>query len=141
MPHSTTQVFQRGGLPGRFAPDPDYFRDCPVNKRIVALQAKAIQRLNHLTVVSRGGRGKGYPTHQRATGAVSPTLTAEPQCRSGDVESVTDQRLSVHGCDPTALRSEGLCKALERFHCSLYPPTPQPSLRTRRGPSKDEFEV
>lgn len=49
----------------------------------------------------------------------------------GGVKTITVQRLSVHGCDPTVLRSEGLCEALERFHCGLYPLNPPTELNGR----------
>ena len=94
-----------------------------------------------LTVVSRGERGKASQTHRRASGAVPLILTAEPQCRSGALKRFTVQRLSVPGCVPSALRSEGFCGALERFHCDPYPQTPQPSFRTHRRPFKDEMRV
>jgi hypothetical protein len=75
----------------------------------------------------QGRKGKGCPTPHAVSLAPFPTPYGGAAVSIGDVETITVQRLSVHGCDPTVLRSERLCEALERSHCGLYPPTPQPS--------------
>jgi hypothetical protein len=75
----------------------------------------------------QGRKGKGCPNPLEVSLAPFPSPHGGAAVSIGGVKTVTVQRLSVHGCDPTVLRSEGLCEALERSHCGLYPPTPQPS--------------
>lgn len=86
-------------------------------------------------------KGKGLPYPSKGFRRRSPDPYGGAAVSIGGVETVTVQRLSVHGCDPTALRSEGFCGALERFHCDPYPQTHQPSFRTHRGPFRDELRV
>ena len=89
----------------------------------------------------QGRKGKGCPNPAKGQSAVPLPPHGGAAVSIGGIETITVQCLSVHGCDPTVLRSEGLCEALERFHCSLYPPTPQPSFRTHRGPFRNEMRV
>ena len=86
-------------------------------------------------------KGKGLPYPSKGLRRRSPDPYGGAAVSIGGVETVTVQRLSVHGCDPTALRSEGFCGALERFHCDPYPQTHQPSFRTHRGPFRDGLRV
>jgi hypothetical protein len=75
----------------------------------------------------QGRKGKGCPNPHAVSLVPFPIPHGGAAVSIGGVKTITVQRLSVHGCDPTVLRSEGLCEALERSHCGLYPPTPQPS--------------
>jgi hypothetical protein len=109
-------------------------------KKRVAKHSKPIQ-LPPPYGGEQGRKGKGYPNPSKGYGAVPLRPYGGAAVSIGGAETITVQRLSVHGCDPTVLRSERLCRALERFHCGPYPPTPQPSFRTHRGPFKDEMRV
>ena len=73
-------------------------------------------------------KGKGYPNPSKGIRRRSPGTYGGAAVSIGGVETITVQRLSVHGCDPAVLRSERLCEALERFHCGLYPQDPPTEL-------------
>ena len=73
-------------------------------------------------------KGKGYPNPSKGIRRRSPGTYGGAAVSIGGVETITVQRLSVHGCDPAVLRSERLCEALERFHCGLYPQYPPTEL-------------
>ncbi len=100
-----------------------------------------LSRGPHLTVVSRGERGQAALPAEGYSRRLHPGRYGGAAVSIGDVKTITVQRLSVRRCDPTILRSDVLCGALERFHCDPYPPPHQPCFRTHRGAFKDELEV
>jgi hypothetical protein len=68
-------------------------------------------------------------------------LRAEPLSVSGTLYEALEGVLPVQGSVTPILRSGVLCTALGCVHSSRYPPTPEPSLRTLKGTSKDGFRV
>jgi len=103
---------------------PIHFGDGHGIKRIEGIHPKNLSSSPPPYGGEQGRKGKGYPNPAKGQSAVPQAPHGGAAVSIGDVETITVQRLSVHGCDPTVLRSEGLCEALERFHCGLYPQNP-----------------
>lgn len=86
---------------------------------------KTLSAALHLTVVSRGRKGKRlpYPAKGIRRRSLRPYGGAAVIVRG--VKTVIVQRLSVHGYDPIVHRSERLCVVIERVHLDHYPRNPQ----------------